>query len=157
MRYAKIKTDALELSKIDIKRLEKLIKDLKAEKSAGLCIPIRALCFKGKGKDGDWCNEWQLSDDWEGKRYKEWLDDYSNRNNKDFDGFEKYTLTWAQIREIIEEEKHSLLVTINSLKDYIKLSENVKIHKQVMEENGKLRMDKIKLEGEIIELKEGEK
>ena len=66
MRYTKIKTYALELDKSDIKRLKRLLEELKAERSAGLCIPIRSLCFKSK--EGDWCNEWQLSDDWKGKR-----------------------------------------------------------------------------------------
>ena len=90
----------------------------------------------------------------EDKKYKEWLIEYSNRLSKDFDGFERYSLTWTQIREIIDEETQALLVTINSLKDYIKLSEDVRIHKQVMEENWKLRMDKLKLEKELMELKE---
>lgn len=88
------------------------------------------------------------------KEYKKWLDDYSNRHNADFNGMERYSLTWTQIREIIEEEKELLLVTINSLKDYIKLSEDVNIHKQIMEENWNLRIDKLKLEKELRELKE---
>ena len=68
MRYTKIKTDALELGKSDIKRLKRLLEELKAEMGAGLCIPIRSLCFKGKGKNGEWCNEWKLADDWKGNR-----------------------------------------------------------------------------------------
>lgn len=40
----------------------------------------------------------------EDKEYKKWLDDYSNRHNKDFNGLERYSLTWVQIRKIIDEE-----------------------------------------------------
>ena len=38
------------------------------------------------------------------KKYKQWLDDYSNRHHPDFDGKERFSLTWAQLRGIINEE-----------------------------------------------------
>ena len=53
----------------------------------------------------------------------------------------------------MDEKIKGLLVTIKSLKDYIKLSKDVEIHKQIMEENWRLRMDKLRLEKELRELK----
>lgn len=40
----------------------------------------------------------------EDKKYKKWLDDCSNRHHPDFDGRERFSLTYNQIREIIDEE-----------------------------------------------------
>ena len=47
------------------------------------------------------------------RKYKEWLDKCSNRHNPDFDGREKYSLTWVQIGEIIDEHE-----TQAKLKEY---------------------------------------
>jgi len=41
------------------------------------------------------------------REYKKWLDKFSNRHNADFDGFERYSLTWNQITEIIDEERQA--------------------------------------------------
>ena len=62
-----------------------------------------------------------------------------------------------KLGDLLKKEHKSQTLEEKSLRDYIKLSENVKIHKQIMEENWKLRMDKLKLEKEIRELKEENK
>ena len=58
-----VHTDALELSKSDIPRVEEILELLK--EGNGLVTPIRSLKMKG------WNEEWELSDCWDGKREKE--------------------------------------------------------------------------------------
>lgn len=50
----------------------------------------------------------------EERQYKKWLGEYSNRHNKNFDGLERYSLTWQQIREIINEERGRILEELKS-------------------------------------------
>lgn len=45
-----------------------------------------------------------LKEEIKDRDYKQWLDQYSNRHNKDFNGQERFNLTWVQIRNIIQEE-----------------------------------------------------
>lgn len=68
-----IRITELDLDKSDIKRLEDLLKELKDEikdRSSGLVFPLRAIEHRKKNGRIDWVDEWELSDDWDGRRTK---------------------------------------------------------------------------------------
>lgn len=58
------------------------------------------------------------------REYKKWLDKTSNRHNPNFDGLEKFLLTWSQIREIISEEKRILLERVEEFFVYNNFHKN---------------------------------